>query len=1168
MKDLKGNGIMKMKIWFGLAAAFAAGIASAFNTENVSGAGVTISTTKTLENTTVYNVSGTLTYDLSDQAGASAWVVPEKSTCVINLKPGANLTLIGGNASGMAAAGCGILVPASSTLYITGEGTLNAIGGKAANGGAGGAAGDPILARTSETSPYAYGYAGLGGVGGAGGGGAAPGIGGRGGNGGAGGAEHHRNQSDPPKTEGGPHNNLAAYGDRWQHWSWAPGKAENWRMSGVGGGNGGKGDSGQPMGSVYIVGGVTVNAEVAGENACGTGGGCGGVSSGTLVSNNVLFNEYKDGWNTTVVIGRGGPGGGGGGGGSVLSGIGGGAGGGGGGGAGGEGGARVDCTDFIRGYPGEAGIGGVKEGGNGGRYNDRYVSTDGDLADRNSGLGGIGGQGGAAGQKGGAGRLFASSSPTLVIKPQGRDLDKMQASAVAHDVDIEFLDVEGGQLKGKFMGPLPEAPVPVKPSHRFLGWYLRGRDIRVYDELCEPIENFCQFIDPIVLEAKWEVAPQIGMVNTAEDGENLGPDAEGRERVTLRDAVRAFCENPALTGIGGLRRIAFELPEDKDTIRLTNEIVVAAGTAPFEIYGLDVKKNRAITISPAPDGATPEHRLFDVRSDVTFRFINFVGGKATGSGPDGCGGAVRMMDGPGGSGKISVVSFGDCSFRDNEAACEGGAVWGSGEWQAAYNCTFAGNRSGMNGGAFGAIGPAGFVNCTFSANHAGQSAGGILASNAVYIIYSTFANNTSVTSSKGSSLGYYGQVTKINSLLADGSSSYAEEKLETSAPKVKSLYSSNGTAANMMMFGSAATTNDTLGVIHVLYAPKLSSGSASAAEIYYDGLVENVCYRDPDTTNLVALCGVPTLATTRLGFDQVRDVRLVPARGALRIGIGGQKPAVNVEGRLWDHKTSNWRKSEAKPGDRKNVTVESRYDDGTAVTNTMTSVYLADADNTGYFAISSDVDGSDGYSHNVTSLTVKVQGLEDRPISAAVATVPYALVASSAEAVACEAPTVVAGKETTVNSLLVEQGIVAGEVKVNGDFTADTLQGGGDIRLEGVSLKGGSLEWFADGAGKTFADIGTLDFVDFAKDGWADVGGVRKWTADADGFVQVLFENGQNPTLVSLKVGSVWVTPAEGYVIKAAKRRLLWTCPASSGDVIELKAAGGQCRVQFIPFGK
>ena len=1155
-----------MKTAVGFLAAFAATAALALPEVTLDGQGRKVTETLRLNGTTVYHVTGgNLTYDVSAKPGANAWEVPANTLCVIDIKYGSTLTLIGGNASGTTPAGCGILVPSSSTLYITGEGTLNATGGRAANGSNGGNADTPTLNRDGE---YANGYAGMGGGGGAGGGGAAPGIGAPGGQGGAGGAEKHNTG-----------HNFATNPDsgRWYHYSYHEGEA-NWRKSGADGGNGTNGGDGQTMGVVYVVGRVVVKADVAGGNVGGSGGGCGSAPSesygGKRVAYSVLFSAYEDESqrHQKVVIARGGPGAGGGGGGSVEYGIGGGASGGGGGGAGGEGGARVGSEDYVRGYAGHAGNGGVENGDDGGQYPDWRSASDGGKTTSyggDTGLGGDGGNGGAAGKKGGAGRLYATASATVSTSPK-RACEFPDAREVEHTVTIEFFNANGTHetKTTKFMGRMPATTVPTSPGQRFLGWYLRGSSDRVYDDLGQPIVNLCQFVDELQLEAKWEAGPQLGVVNVTEDGTNLGPDAMGNPRVTLRDAVLAFSTNATLTGKGGLRRIVFELPEDEDTIRLTNEIVVAAGTAPFEIYGLDVKKNRAITISPASGGATPGHRLFDVRSDVTFRFINFVGGKATGSGPDGCGGAVRMMDEPGGSGKISAVSFGDCSFRDNEAACEGGAVWGSGEWQVAYNCTFAGNRSGMNGGAFGAIGPAGFVNCTFSANHAGQSAGGILASNAVYIIYSTFANNTSVKSPKGSSLGYYGQVTKINSLLADGSSSYAEEKLETSAPKVKSLNSSNGTAANMMLFGSAATTNDTLGVIHVLYAPKPSSGSASAAEIYYDGLVENVCYRDPDTANLVALCGVPTLATTRLGFDQVRAVRLVPERGALRIGIGGQKPAVNVEGRLWDHKTSNWRKSETKPADRKNVTVESRYDDGTAVTNTMTSVYLADADNTGYFAISSDVDGSDGYSHNVTSLTVKVQGLEDRPISAAVATVPYALVASSAEAVAYEEPTVVAGKETTVNSLLVEQGIVAGEVKVNGAFTADTLQGGGDIRLEGVSLKGGSLEWFADGAGKTFADIGTLDFVDFAKDGWADVGGVRKWTADADGFVQVLFENGQNPTLVSLKVGSVWVTPAEGYVIKAAKRRLLWTCPASSGDVIELKAAGGQCRVQFIPFGK
>ena len=132
---------MKMKMWLSLVGVLAAGVASAFNVKDLSGSGTVKNESLELENTTVYHVSGTLTYDVSAKPGVSAWKVPQGGTCVINLKPGAELTLKGGNASGATAAGCGIEVPEDATLYITGEGTLNAIGGWAGNGFAGGAGG-------------------------------------------------------------------------------------------------------------------------------------------------------------------------------------------------------------------------------------------------------------------------------------------------------------------------------------------------------------------------------------------------------------------------------------------------------------------------------------------------------------------------------------------------------------------------------------------------------------------------------------------------------------------------------------------------------------------------------------------------------------------------------------------------------------------------------------------------------------------------------------------------------------------------------------------------------------------------------------------------------------------------------------------------------------------
>ena len=247
-----------MKTAVGFLAAFAATAALALPEVTLNGQGRKVTETLRLNGTTVYHVTGgNLTYDVSAKPGANAWEVPANTLCVIDIKYGSTLTLIGGNASGTTPAGCGILVPSSSTLYITGEGTLNATGGRAANGSNGGNADTPTLNRDGE---YANGYAGMGGGGGAGGGGAAPGIGAPGGQGGAGGAEKHNTG-----------HNFATNPDsgRWYHYSYHPQGEANWRKSGADGGNGTNGGNGQTMGVVYVVGRVVVKADVAGGNVGG-----------------------------------------------------------------------------------------------------------------------------------------------------------------------------------------------------------------------------------------------------------------------------------------------------------------------------------------------------------------------------------------------------------------------------------------------------------------------------------------------------------------------------------------------------------------------------------------------------------------------------------------------------------------------------------------------------------------------------------------------------------------------------------------------------------------------------------------------------------------------------------------------------------------------------------
>ena len=93
----------------------------------------------------VYTVSGD--FSISADAGKSALTVePGSGTSanlvVINVPHGRTLTLKGGDANGRTGAGAGIMLPNDMTLYITGEGTLKATGGNAADGGNGGAGAD------------------------------------------------------------------------------------------------------------------------------------------------------------------------------------------------------------------------------------------------------------------------------------------------------------------------------------------------------------------------------------------------------------------------------------------------------------------------------------------------------------------------------------------------------------------------------------------------------------------------------------------------------------------------------------------------------------------------------------------------------------------------------------------------------------------------------------------------------------------------------------------------------------------------------------------------------------------------------------------------------------------------------------------------------------------
>ena len=273
-------------------------------------------------------------------------------TCYLYIPAGVTVTCNGAAGSGSTPGGAGIYVASGNNLYVLGNGTLVAKGGKAGNGsnGAGGGGG------WKSGSTY---YSGGGGAGGAGGGGAGAGIGTHGAYGGSGGG-------------GGAGGGVG--------WS-SKGKAQFWGQAGAGGNAGGT-PSG--AGNIYKTTTVTVSATGGAAGSKGNGGGAGGYQT-----------DAGTGWKYNHCA-AGGGGGGGGGGGYAANNIGAGGAGGGGGGGGGSGACDYHSnTDYNCIGGGKGGNGGYGSNGQGGKGGNAHCDHQ-DVPGGNGGGGGSNGNGGAS----------------------------------------------------------------------------------------------------------------------------------------------------------------------------------------------------------------------------------------------------------------------------------------------------------------------------------------------------------------------------------------------------------------------------------------------------------------------------------------------------------------------------------------------------------------------------------------------------------------------------------------------------------------------------------------------------------------------------------------------------------------------------------------------------
>ncbi len=409
-----------------------------------------------LQDGTVYTVDKTMTLDGNSTGGfINGLAVAENATVTLYIPSGVTLTVYGQDADGQHGAGAGIYVPSTSTLYITGEGSLIAQGGNGANGGAGTDGGDGNV--SGQTA-----HSGAGGDGGYGGGGAAAAIGGNGGDGG--GTTSGAISMDSRRGTGGA-NGLPALPTSTDY-------------------NGKNGVSGTTMGNVYILGKVTVQTTAG---VSGLKGGSAGVH-GTAKSKN----NKGENWG-----GGGGAGAGGGAGIGASFGIGGGGAGAGGGAAGGSGAADSNTTKNFSSQDSNAKGNASSATG----YGEGAVN--GDICDdstnpRDNGgvnatdflrFGGYGGSlGGKAGAQGDNGAVYveANSETDLTGATIGNKVvmsvaaEETALSALNVDIKLNFLNdgnPTSGVLKAKFGEPyeqLPNALIPTRPGYDFVGYFTQA----------------------------------------------------------------------------------------------------------------------------------------------------------------------------------------------------------------------------------------------------------------------------------------------------------------------------------------------------------------------------------------------------------------------------------------------------------------------------------------------------------------------------------------------------------------------------------------------------------------------------------------------------------------------------------------------------------------------
>ena len=168
-------------------------------------------------------------------------------------------------------------------------------------------------------------------------------------------------------------------------------------------------------------------------------------------------------------------------------------------------------------------------------------------------------------------------------------------------------------------------------------------------------------------------------------------------------------------------------------------------------------------------------------SNAEFYNCIFENNEAYGSSDDGMGGAVYGINT--GSETQTYTKFIDCTFKDNHAVTEGGAVKLTNDGHTEFTrCKFINNNANYGGGAimFYSALDVNLTNCLFYLNSTNNSGGGaIKAMNptvSLFFTNCTFAYNSAFGGSEGGAIALdYADATFVNSIIYGNSQTYGDE---------------------------------------------------------------------------------------------------------------------------------------------------------------------------------------------------------------------------------------------------------------------------------------------------------------------------------------------------------------------------------------------------------